>query len=267
MKLHKTVHLAFASKAFKTVYYDWERAALRPDIVIVDADGSILFEINELGLKGDALDTSRKLALVWGDSVVFGHGRSWPCLLDAFMPGYQFLNGGIEGDPYDHILQRADAFNREHKVALNLLMLGWHPFCTSMPLPDMMPLRDALKRFLQAHPNTVLLTIPTALNNAIIGRDLSSFFTEGDDAHAFEPGFWPYTVGAQRALLAFVQARNHIVRELGAELNIRMIDLFTLYDTTARADFREQFQDMIHLRANAYPALAAFIHGQIADLL
>ena len=144
MKLKKTVHLAFASKAFKTVYYDWERAALRPDLVIVREDGSILFEINELGLKGDARDESRKLAMVWGDSVVFGHARSWPCLLDDFASGYQFLNGGIEGDPFDHILARADAFNREHQVALNLLMLGWHPFCTSLPLPDLAPLRRQL---------------------------------------------------------------------------------------------------------------------------
>ena len=85
--------------------------------------------------------------------------------------------------------------------------------------------------------------------------------------HAFEPGFWPYTIDAQRALLAFVQARNQIVRELGAEMNIRVVDLYAYFDTTACADFREAFQDMIHIRSGAYPALAAFLHGRIADLL
>src|SRR5207253_8152371 len=63
-----------------------------------------------------------------GDSVVFSSGRGWPCLLDRFAPGYQFLNGGLDGDLYPNILRRADALNRSHSVALNLLMLGWHPF-------------------------------------------------------------------------------------------------------------------------------------------
>jgi len=44
---------------------------------------------------------------VWGDSVVFSVGRGWPCLLDRLAPGYQFLNGGIDGDPYKNILRRA----------------------------------------------------------------------------------------------------------------------------------------------------------------
>src|SRR4029453_2738001 len=48
--------------------------------------------------------------------------------LDQFAPGYQFLNGGIEGDPYDNILRRAAAFNHDHAVALNIVMLGWHPW-------------------------------------------------------------------------------------------------------------------------------------------
>src|SRR6266851_4525135 len=103
----KTVHLILDHAAFKLLYYDKETEALRPQLVFVDADGSIVFEINEVGLKGDALDDRRKLAVVWGDSVVFGAGRGWPCLLDSLAPGYQFLNGGIEGDSYTNILRRA----------------------------------------------------------------------------------------------------------------------------------------------------------------
>ena len=72
----KTVHLVTASA--KAISYDPERAALRPDLVFVEDDGSVTFEINEVGLKGDPLDPRRKLAVVWGDSVVFGSGRSWP---------------------------------------------------------------------------------------------------------------------------------------------------------------------------------------------
>src|SRR5437763_9575320 len=96
-------------------------------MVLVDRQGAVVFEIDELGLKGVARDPSRKLAVVWGDSVVFGVRWSWPCLIDALAPGWQFLNGGIEADPYTNILRRAAAFNREHDVALNIVMLGWHP--------------------------------------------------------------------------------------------------------------------------------------------
>src|SRR5205085_747304 len=111
----------------KALYHDPERAGLRPNLVFVAPDGSIVFETNELGLKGDPLDPRRKLAVVWGDSVVFSAGRGWPCLLDRLAPGYQFLNGGIEGDTYSEILRRARDFNYRHPVVLNLVMLGWHP--------------------------------------------------------------------------------------------------------------------------------------------
>ena len=124
----KAVHLIPQDAAIKNLCFDTATQTLRPNLVLVDRNGAVVFEINELGLKGDAREPSRKLAVVWGDSVVFGVRRSWPCLIDALAPGYQFLNGGIEGDPYDNILRRAAAFNRAHDVALNILMLGWHPW-------------------------------------------------------------------------------------------------------------------------------------------
>ena len=80
-------------------------------------------------------------AVVWGDSVVFGIGWSWPCLLDEFARCYQFLNGGIEADPYDNILRRAAAFNETHSVALNIVMLGWHPW--QLPSALAKPIGDA----------------------------------------------------------------------------------------------------------------------------
>src|SRR5207245_2472224 len=112
----------------KAVFYDPERGALRPNQVFVDPDGGVVFETNEVGLKGDPLDPARKLGVVWGDSVVFAAGRGWACHIDRLAPGWQFLNGGIEGDLYTNILRRAAALNRTHPVHLNLVMLGWHPF-------------------------------------------------------------------------------------------------------------------------------------------
>src|SRR5438477_7850754 len=124
----KSIHLVPPPSAVKRLCFDETTRTLRPNMVLVDRRGAVVFEINELGLKGAARDPSRKLAVMWGDSVVFGIGRSWPCLIDGMAAGYQFLNGGIEADPYDNILRRAEASNHAHAVALNIVMLGWHPW-------------------------------------------------------------------------------------------------------------------------------------------
>ena len=293
----KTVHLIPADSAIKRLCFDEATGTLRPNLVLVDRQGAVVFEINELGLKGAPRDPSRKLAVVWGDSVVFGIRWSWPCLLDALMPGYQFLNGGIEGDPYDNILRRAAAFNREHRVALNILMLGWHPMqrpaqvgrerrglmrrigaalraprasadLAPSPDPDNPGLRADLSAFLQAVPNTVLATMPTALNRNIVGRDLSATFTRGDRDTAFNfAGDAPYSVDLQRYLFDHISRRNALVREVAPASGVRLVDLAAAFDTEALADFRADFHDVLHLRPRAYPKAAAAIHAGIEDLL
>ena len=274
-------------------------------MVLVDHRGAVVFEINELGLKGAARDPARKLAVIWGDSVVFGMGWSGPCLIDEMAPGYQFLNGGIEADPYDNILRRAAAFNHAHAVALNIVMLGWHPWhlpaafaqptrgCES-PLrrltqifrspprePHMPPisadpgpqsihrrLRADLVEFLQRMPNTVLATMPTALNRKIADCDLSRYFSPGDRDHVFTfAGDLAYSMEAQRHMLAYITERNRIVREVAEARGTRLVDLAAALDTERLADFREDFHDMLHLRPRAYPKAAAIVYQGIKDLL
>src|SRR5712692_9516781 len=111
---------------FQDLYLDKAANWLRPNLTFVLSDGSIFFETNEIGLKGDPIDPTRRLAVVWGDSVVFGLGRGWPSLLEDMLPGYQVLNGGIEGDLYESVLRRAVTLNREFDIALNIILLGWH---------------------------------------------------------------------------------------------------------------------------------------------
>ena len=297
----KTVHLVPKDSAIKRLCFDEATRTLRPNLVLVDRQGAVVFEINELGLKGDSRDQTRKLVVVWGDSVVFGVRRSWPCLLDALACGYQFLNGGIEADPYGNILRRAAGFNRSHSVALNLVMLGWHPWRLPSTLaprqagpgllqrlrlrrtartlrrngasdPDLWPvhqqLRDELNAFLQTVPNTVLVTMPTALNRGILDRDLSSWFRGGDrDAVFTFAGDLPYSVEAQRHMFEHIAERNAIVREVAQATGHPLVDLAPMFDTARLADFREDFFDMLHLRPRAYPKTAAAIHAGIKDLL
>jgi hypothetical protein len=292
----KAVHLIPQDASIKNLCFDAATQTLRPNLVLVDRNGETVFEINELGLKGEARDPARKLAVVWGDSVVFGVRRSWPCLLDRFAPGYQFLNGGIEGDPYDNILRRATAFNRDHAVALNILMLGWHPWRlpsrpadhpgflqriglrrpTTAPTgaddPDArrehQDLRGELLAFLQSVPNTVLVTMPTALNRSIADQDLSGFFTRGNRDTAFYfAGDLPYSVAAQRHMFAHITERNAILREVAQASGLRLVDLAAVFDTGSASDFRADFHDMLHLRPSAYPKAAATVYEAIKDLL
>jgi lysophospholipase L1-like esterase len=301
----KSIHLLPPPSAVKRLCFDETTRTLRPNMVLVDRRGAIVFEINELGLKGAARDPARKLAVIWGDSVVFGIGWSWPCLIDEMAAGYQVLNGGIEADPYDNILRRAEAFNHAHAVALNIVMLGWHPWhlpaafaqpasgsegplrrLTQMfrpsprephmpPIPadpDPQPihrrLRVDLVEFLQHIPNTVLVTMPTALNQQIADRDLSPCFTQGGRDTVFTfAGDLAYSMEAQRHMLAHITERNAIVRAVAQASGVRLVDLAAAFDTAAAADFREDFHDMLHLRPRAYPKAAAIVYEGIKDLL
>jgi lysophospholipase L1-like esterase len=306
MSLHsaqpiKTVHLIPKDSAIKRLCFDDETQMLRPNLVLVDLKGSVVFEINELGLKGAARDPARQLAVVWGDSVVFGVRWSWPCLLDELAPRYQFLNGGIEADPYHNVLRRAAAFNRTHAVALNIVMLGWHPIPPPPHLDAWQPgfgarlrglaanltrrrpaplpigaaqhgqhrqLRTDLLAFLQTTPNAVLVTMPTALNRKIADRDLSSQFIRGTRDTVFSfAGDISYSLELQRYLFDHITERNAIIRELAREAGVRLVDLAAEFDTEQLDDFRQHFHDVLHLRPLAYPKAAAAIYDGIKDLL
>src|SRR3954465_11353684 len=60
----RNVHLITSGDTFKTLYWDRETAGMRPNLVFVDQTGAVVFESNEVGLKGDPLDPQRKLAIV-----------------------------------------------------------------------------------------------------------------------------------------------------------------------------------------------------------
>ncbi|MBV9829904.1 MAG: SGNH/GDSL hydrolase family protein [Alphaproteobacteria bacterium] len=282
----RTVHLASAeADIFNAMFREASGLRLLPNRVFVDHTGKILFETNEVGFKGDPIDPHRQLAVVWGDSVAFSTGRGWPCLLDELAPGYQFLNGGLDGDPYDNILRRARLFNSEHRVALNLMMLGWHPFLPERTVqrPRLMArlfggmatverqlgrggnrgLGEALDTFLIEVPNTVVLTMPTAVNAAIADIDLSPSFNP-DFRFLGRVGYKP---GAQRQALAHILERNAITRDICAARGVRFVDLYAALDTTQVPDFRRHFRDILHLHPASYRVIAQIVYDGIKDLL
>jgi hypothetical protein len=244
---------------FQSLYLDSAANWLRPNLRFVNPDGSTYFDTNEIGLKGGPLDPRRKLAVVWGDSVVFGIGGGWPELLDC--SGYQFLNGGIEGNAYGAILERAVKLNRERRVALNLILPGWHTIGINTDL-----CRD-LAAALNIVPNPVLVTMPTALNRHIVDQDLTPFFTAGSVADGFYfCGSTEYSIAKQTEVFAHIVERNTIVGETAAAMGVPLIDLFSVFDTTGLSDFRRDFFDVMHPRPNAYPKIAQAVFDGIKAL-
>jgi lysophospholipase L1-like esterase len=305
-KLTKSVHLLPPTNMIKRLCFDETTMALRPNLVLVDWRGSVHFEINELGLKGTARDPSRKLVVIWGDSVVFGVKSGWPRLLDEFAPGYQFLNGGIEADPYDNILRRATVFNRAHQVALNIVMLGWHPMHITSPSAPVNPrsrfetlrqwareavgalrppsptfshvptytpkpqvtnqrVREDLHAFLEGTPNTVLITMPTALNRNNHDQDISRYFSRNPVFYFM--GEIPYSIDVQKYLFDLIIERNAITRDVAQAAGVRLLDLYAEYDTERIADFRQNFFDVLHIRVRRYRQTAEIVYRGIQDLL
>ena len=256
MKL-KTVHyfdMRLGTGGLQAIYLDREANRLRPDLSFVHEDPRWGFEINEIGFKGDALDPERKLAVVWGDSVVFGVGAGWPALLDRFVDGYQFLNGGIEGDHYENILARAIKFNSEHPVALNVILLGWHNIESNVGVAD--NLLAAISQI----PCAVLVTMPTALNRSL--GDISDKFVSTADW--LTDGFYfqeaeEYSIAWQQRRLDHIMERNQIVRDVAKIAGVPLIDLFAALDTENASDFRADFFDIYHPRSNAYSKIARVI--------
>ena len=141
-------------------------------------------------------------------------------------------------------------------------MLGWHP------LPDNRNVRSALTDFIEKTRNTVLFTMPTALNRRIADQDLSSYLTSRDAEKPFTfCGDLPYSRKNQYIGFNYIMERNDIIRETASQMNIRMVDLFAEFDTEKLDDFRQDFGDMIHLRASAHPKIVRAVYEGIKDLL
>jgi hypothetical protein len=110
--------------------------------------------------------------------------------------------------------------------------------------------------------------MPTALNRRIADQDLSSYLTSRDAQNAFTfCGDLPYSKTNQYIGFNYIVERNQIVRDIALRMNIRPVDLFAELDTEKLDDFRQDFSDMIHLRASAHPKIARAVYDGIKDLL
>jgi hypothetical protein len=247
-------------------YLDRETNTLIPNLVFLDQNGQILFETNEVGLKGEKLDPARQLAIVWGDSVIFALGQGWVHLLNSYNTKFQFLNGGIEGINFKDILKRAVEMNEKlGNVALNVVFPGWHDHGHNAGL------REALLSSLPKMRNPVLANMPTALNERIINEDISPYFSPTSSI-AFEDGFnfygsYEYSIHLQKEIYEFLIERNTIIKDVAIELNLPFIDVFTAFESSSLPDFTQYFFDVMHPRIGAFPKFATTVYQGIKHLV
>src|SRR5437660_4935262 len=52
-----------------------------------------------------------------------------------------------------------------------------------------------------------------------------------------------------------------------AQIGIRVVDLYTAFDTDREADFHEHFSDALHPRPRSYPVRAQIVYDNIKGLL
>ncbi|NYZ17915.1 SGNH/GDSL hydrolase family protein [Azospirillum sp. RWY-5-1] len=240
------------------------RAGLFPNRTFV-LGGMVLFDTNRLGLKGSDPDPTLKQAVIWGDSVVFAHERGWVYGLNGAIPGWQFHNGGIEGDPLDNILDRAAAMQGRLKIDANILFPGWHPSFEGRPVNSQV--ETWLEERLDRLPNPILATIPTALNEKVVEQEITPFLGASPWGPFSLWGRMEPTVESLQTFYRRLLERNDIIRAVAARKGVPLFDWFAAMPSTAVEDFRADFSDVGHPRITAYPKIARLWAGALPDLL
>ncbi|MBV8601366.1 MAG: SGNH/GDSL hydrolase family protein [Candidatus Eremiobacteraeota bacterium] len=252
---------------FQSMYVDRKTNWLIPNVCLIEPDGKILFQTNALRLKGPDVEPGTNIAIVWGDSQVFGAGTTgWPELMNEFSPSCVFLNGGIEGVDYVAVLQRVVEFNRQHPVAVNVVLPGWHTVGKNKNFAS------DLANVVEEVPNVVLATMPTSLTPSLASTDLAPYLTgfgESPTVASLDEGFgfWgvePYSIELAQRIYAHLLERNAAIRVVAGEQRVPLLDLFAAFDSRGVQDFRRDFFDIAHPRPRAYREFAAVVYAELA---
>jgi hypothetical protein len=227
---------------------DW---TLKPNVSLFQESGDFYFQVNEVGLKGSRLDSSRRQVAVWGDSVVFGIGRGWVDL--ASDKSILFLNGGAEGAPATAILNNSLEKNSKVSFDMNIFSLGWHSKY------DTKLVRRVLEESLKL-PNLAFMTLPYSISLDLAKRDLTSQFSINKDlSEAYL--FWgnhDYSVATASRLVREIMNQNKIMRKFAKKKGIPILDFEEILVSERNAKtFKRSFFDLGHPRPAIYPFLAS----------
>jgi hypothetical protein len=245
-------------------YMSDRRIGLKPNLVVV-RNGQKWFVTNSLGMKGPEPPSSGRLVPIWGDSIVFGIGSpTWIDYLNDRTEGYHFLNGGVEGCTVDEIIDRALRANARHAFHANVIFPGWHPSSPNGSVNEEVErvLLEGVKRL----PRCILLSVPTALDEEMLGRDLTAYGKEEDPKKAFRGWANDLRASTLRSVYRALLERNEIIRHVAESNSIPLVDWFALMRTTAR-NFNVDFFDFGHPRVTAYHRIAEVLGEAITPYL
>jgi len=257
---------------FQSFYTTRNPMRIRPDVVILDGKTQeIMFQTNQYGFKSAAIDQTKELVAVWGDSVIFCVApQNWVTDLDHDFSGYQFHNGGLEGDILQNIIQRTEETNAVLPIKVNILFPGWHNW------QNQDRIKLLLEHFISSVPGPMLCTVPTCMTPEIVQTDISSIFPASEapcmqnvnhpDCFAFF-GSMPYSLDNARMIWKYVLAQNDIIRKTAEAHSVPVIDLFSHLRPDGLDDFRNDFFDICHPRPCAYSKIRAIFREALKDLL
>jgi lysophospholipase L1-like esterase len=260
----------------QSYYLTQDRRRLKPNLLILDEHEDIWVETNEHGFVGTSINPKKRLAAVWGDSVIFGIRGGWVEGLSEHFPAFQFLNGGIEGDTLEFISERALEKNGDLKLDYNFVFPGWH----EEKWDQEAALREdadyhLLKDLVESMPNTILMTVPTSLSQKVIDEGMEKFF-DYDDARPEDFTsenmfvFWGggnFSPDRAQYYFDFIRRRNEVVRRVSQETGAPLVDLYEHFYTDDLEKFREDFYDIGHFRMKTYEKVKRLISEDLKDVL
>jgi hypothetical protein len=231
------------------------------NLEILNNNNEVFFQINSLGLKGAKPKVESKKVAVWGDSVVFGFGKTW-CDLQIGN-SVQIFSGGLEGATAEDILRFAHQKNLENRFDLNIVSLGWHSIASRQRTNEYLSkARDI--------PNCALMTLPFSIPLKKSMSDIGSEFNFSksvDDAFFFW-GNQEYSVNSCFKLIYDMSIQNQKIRQFARKFGIPLLDFELIFGSHKMQEIdKSRFFDIGHLRPSAYPNVAGELSAFVRTIV
>ena len=258
---NKKVFISLKNYSLIQSQYLTESKELIPNLELWNQSGEVFFQINSIGLKGAKPRAESKKVVVWGDSVVFGFGKTW---CDLQIGNHiQSFSGGLEGATNEKILSYAHKKNLENEFDLNIISLGWHSIASRQRIDESLSkVRDI--------PNCALMTLPFSIPLKISMFDIRSEFNFSkslDEAFLFW-GNHEYSVNSCFKLIYDMTRQNQRIRQFAAKFDIPLLDLELIFKSHKMREIdKVRFFDVGHLRPSAYPHVAGELSAFVGKIL
>lgn len=250
----------------KSYYWDPVAKETAKNVRVCYKDAVTYFRMNDLGFRSmQNRNESRPLAVVWGDSVVFGQGRrTWVDMLEKFCPVVQIFNGGVEGIPFADLVALMERRSAETRIDYNITLPGWHGWHGAA--------RDiALWKRVADLPGPMFVTMPSLLNEQTINEDWLPYIAPSGGGSWERPG----NAGMEGCLHRFwgsddfhatvtkhldkILGRNDACRRAAEAFDVPLCDMWAGMTVNTLAQGVPYFQDMGHPEPDAYPWMAEIL--------